>query len=301
MAESSFEHTSYSAHQEWITSQFPEKKALLDRINFYINQKDTVLYWRHVKSFDFLKPVLTEKNSWLTVGDCFGSDAEFIASKGQEVIASDLDDTGLIAAKEIGFISSFTQQNAEKMSLADNAYDYILCSEVYHHFPRPYMAMYEMLRVAKKAVIIKDSQDPITRMPLLLFMANIIDRLNPLNSWKLWRNRFSFEPVGNFVYKISRREMEKFAMGLNLPAIAICGYNNPYALWMSEEKAINSSLKFNLHKFKLWIKNILTCLSILPHDFLGVIIFKEIPDASTIQELKQFGYDFIRLPKNPYI
>lgn len=301
MAEQTFENKSYTAHQDWLSSKFPEKEALIKRVNFYIHEKDTVLYWRHVRSFDFLKPLVNKRSSWLTVGDCFGSDAEFVASKGQEVVASDLDDTGLIIAKEIGFINEFTQQNAEKMSLQDNAFDYILCSEVYHHFPRPYMGMYEMLRVAKKAVIIKDSQDPITRMPLLLFVANLIDRLNPLNSAKLWKNRFSFEPVGNFVYKISRREMEKLAMGMGLPAIAIHGYNNPYALWMSAEKANSGSTKFTMHKVKLAVQNLLCRLTILPHDFLSVIVFKEAPDAATIRSLRDYGYDYVELPRNPYI
>lgn len=301
MTDQSFENKSYSAHQDWLSSSFPEKQALLNKIGFYINKKDTVLYWRHTRSFDFLSPLFKQQNKWLTVGDCFGSDSVFIASKNQLVLPTDLDDVGLKAAQEIGFIKDFATQNAEKMNLADNAYDYILCSEVYHHFPRPYMAMYEMIRVAKKAVILKDSQDPISRMPLLLFVANIIDRLNPLNSWKLWKNRFSFEPVGNFVYKLSRREIEKFAMGLNLPAIAIYGYNNPYKAWMEHEKIAGFSMKFTMHKLKLWFQNTLTCLSILPHDFLGVIIFKETPDANTIKELKDFGYAYIQLPKNPYI
>src|SRR5690606_39630720 len=66
-----------------------------------------------------------------------------------------------------------------------------------------------------KGIVMIEPQDPISRMPFLLFV------LNTFSSYKLvvdriWKNRFSYEAVGNFVYKTSEREFEKFAAGLNL-------------------------------------------------------------------------------------
>lgn len=58
-------------------------------------------------------------------------------------------------------------------------------------------------------------------MPLLLFASNLLEKINQKLIGKIWKNRFSYEPVGNFVYKVSEREFEKFAAGLNLPLVAI--------------------------------------------------------------------------------
>ena len=57
-------------------------------------------------------------------------------------------------------------------------------------------------------------------MPLLLFLKNVLDLFNPFLINKIWKNRFSWEKVGNYVFKISDREVEKIAMGLGLPCIA---------------------------------------------------------------------------------
>lgn len=74
-----------------------------------------------------------------------------------------------------------------------------------HHFPRPYAALYEMIRVAREAIVIIEPQDPISKMPLLLSLVNICGKINPNFINKIWKNRFSFEPVGNYVYKVSER------------------------------------------------------------------------------------------------
>jgi gentisate 1,2-dioxygenase len=107
------------------------------------------------------------------------------------------------------------------------------------------MGVYEMLRVSKKAVILIEPQDPLTKMPLMLFLKNILDRFNPNLLQKYWKNRYSFEPVGNYVFKLSDRDMEKLAMGMNLPAIAFKGLNSSYYNpKTANEKADDNSAAF---------------------------------------------------------
>lgn len=45
-------------------------------------------------------------------------------------------------------------ENAEKLSSPNETLDFVLCKESYHHFTRPMLALYEMLRVATKAVVL---------------------------------------------------------------------------------------------------------------------------------------------------
>jgi len=169
-----------------------------------------------------LTPLLLDKNmKWLTVGDAYAYDANYILGSGvKDVVATDLNTDFLRISKQEGIIKDFDGQNAESLSYKDGEFDYVLCKESYHHFPRPYAALYEMMRVAKKAILVIEPQDPVSKMSLLLWTVNILSMLNPKFVQKVWKNRFSYEKVGNFVYKVSEREFEKYAAGLGLPLVA---------------------------------------------------------------------------------
>jgi ubiquinone/menaquinone biosynthesis C-methylase UbiE len=98
--------------------------------------------------------------------------------------------------------------------------DYVFCRESFHHFPRAYLGVYEMIRVAKKGVILIEPIDILSKVPLVLLIKNLCDLVSPTIINKIWKNRFSWETVGNYVFKISEREIEKIAMGIGLPCIA---------------------------------------------------------------------------------
>jgi len=297
-----FEQKSYKAHQNWLNTLYQDEKVLEEKILFRENHKDSLSNARHLKSYEFLSPFLKTDNSWLTLGDCYGTDAAFLLKTNKTVVASDIQDTCLKIAKKINFISEYSKQNAESMTFADNSFDYVFCNEAYHHFPRPYVAVYEMLRVARKAVIIKDAQDPILKMPFLLGLSNMMNsKKNPTRSSRIWKNRFSFEPVGNFVYKTSEREYEKLAMGIGLPAIAFYLFNNPYKEGLENIKANSKSSVAIKYKIGFVFKNFLCKLGIIPYDIIGAILFKNEPDESTLQYLTKGDYKYLKLPKNPYL
>jgi len=298
-----FEKRSYKAHKDWLLSQFPTYLQQLERLNFLIGRETTQSYnyWIRSVGYKFLNPFLKTNHSWLTIGDCYGTDAEYLARTNSNVVASDISDTFLAIAKEIGFIKEYARQNAEKMDYEDNSFDYVLCNDTFHHFPRPYIALYEMLRVARKAVILKEPIDPLSRMPLLLFACNVLDRKNPLKSGKIWKNRFSFEPVGNYVFKVSPREIEKIAMAANLPYIAYYYYNLPYDESLSEERMDHKSRKFARYLLRLRLRNFLCKLHLIPYSFVCPVLFKEEPTPELLNEMDSFGYSCLKLPKNPYI
>jgi ubiquinone/menaquinone biosynthesis C-methylase UbiE len=166
---------------------------------------DRVNFWRHTQLLAPVFEVLHSAKtcSWLTIGDGAGTDAWMMNQAGYgDVLATDLDDTVLKETHRRGHIKRFQIANAERLDLPDNSVDYILCKEALHHMSRPYAAIYDMLRVARFGVVIIEPQDPWVDWPCLT------DVTKP-----------HYEPVGNYVYQFSFREIEKIAYGMNMPGV----------------------------------------------------------------------------------
>ncbi|EDM36063.1 hypothetical protein PBAL39_23687 [Pedobacter sp. BAL39] len=296
-----FHERSYDQHKEWYNHKFPTEAA---KASFYQQKKkrqaDSAASWLQQLFFNCIDPLLKREGSWLTVGDAYGFDAAYVLRKGSKAIATDLNGDFLHVAKVQGLISTFAIANAESLFFEDQSFDYVLCKESYHHFPRPYAAVYEMIRVAVKAVIIIEPQDPVTKMPLLLWLVNLTSSCYLLQR-KIWKNRFSFEPVGNFVYKVSEREFEKTAAGLNLPAVAFRKINpNFYTPDVEVMKADRGKIAFLYLYLKKRLLDLLTKIGVIPGQVLSTIIFKTEPDQQTIAELKKGGYKVVHIPENPY-
>ena len=158
-----------------------------------------------------------------------------------------------------------------------------------------------MIRVAKKGVYLVEPLDVLTKMPILLFLKNILDRFNPLLINKVWKNRFSWETVGNYVFKISEREIEKIAMGIGLPCIAFKKVNILTNIKENTKKVpVDKKLKRKIF-LKIKFLDFLGYLHIIPYNMLCSLIFKEVPSQEIIYDLKKMGYTVINLPENPYL
>ena len=107
--------------------------------------------------------------------------------------------------------------------------------------------------------------------------------------------------MGNYVYKVSDREMEKIAMGLNLPAVAFKGINDVFESNPLIDQNIPDPGFFRKIKFKIAVKNLLSKIGLLPYQQLGCVLFKTMPTPSEIAHMKQMGFHIQILPKNPYI
>ncbi|MGB4774141.1 MAG: methyltransferase domain-containing protein [Daejeonella sp.] len=296
---------SYRKHGEWYNKHFPTEESKAKHIQkIKSTDENNVSNWLQNIFFSCLKPLTKSPNQrWLTVGDAYGLDAYHILShKDQEAHASDLNSDFLRIAKQEGVITDYSSENAEMLSFEDETFDYVLCKESYHHFPRPYAALYEMIRVSKKGIVIIEPQDPISKMPFLLFMTNLFTVIHSGLANKFWKNRFSYEPVGNFVYKVSEREFEKFAAALNCPLIAFKGINpNFYYPGAENTKAKLSDSKFFKIKLKRGILDFLVKMKFIPSQVLCTVVFKSTPEASTLKDLKISGYKIVHIPPNPYL
>jgi len=292
---------SYQAHRNNLHRQVIDEKE--ERLSS-IKNKDCINYQIVKKYLDILRPFLSKPVNWLTIGDYNGLEANYLLEHGQKALASDITDVFLQEAHKEGLINQYREINVEDIDLPDDSFDYVLCKEAFHHFPKAYLGLYEMIRCSKNATILIEPIDIITKMPLLLFIKNILDRVNPLAINKLWRNRFSFETVGNYVFKISEREIEKVAMGLGFPCIAFKKIN--MVLNVKLDKAITSQTPMHKKGWKkinrrLSFKNLLGYLRIIPYNHLCCVVFKTNPDPEIRKHMQRAGFMVIDLAKNPYL
>ena len=176
--------------------------------------------WRHTRMLDLTQVLWGNDRAatWMTVGDGrYGSDAAYLHAHGITVTATSLTSERLKKAAELGYIKDYRAENAESISAAADAFDYVLCKEAYHHFPRPPIALYEMLRVARQAVVMIE---PLDQVRLLDGMKRLIKRVLRGNVSQ------EFEPSGNYLYRLKLRELEKLMLSMGGEVVAWRGIND---------------------------------------------------------------------------
>jgi ubiquinone/menaquinone biosynthesis C-methylase UbiE len=297
----SFQDISYQQHAEHYKEYTHNGEKAVHAKTWFEN--DTVDAWRHLQMYQVLDPILaTEPRAkWLTVGDGrYGKDAKYITDKRCDALATDISDYLLKEAKDIGYITKYKLENAESLSFQNSEFDYVFCKESYHHFPRPMLALYEMLRVASSGVLLIEPNDAyiFNRYSEILFR-----KFKNIVKFFLGKtiNKHSFEESGNYLFSISRREIEKVALGLNYHTVAFKGINDAYFSGVEFEKILdNGPLQKKVIRL-INIKNILCKSGFIDYEILASIIFKTKPSQELLLHLIDEGFEIIHLPINPHI
>lgn len=299
------ENIKYDKHgEEWdkMLNDEERKKIALT----WLHQDNTLDRWRHDRMYRLVKPIIEFNKffKWLTVGDGrYGTDANALGKLGAEkVFCSDISDKLLKIGNQTGFIKEFAAENAESLSFSEAQFDFVFCKESYHHFPRPYIALHEMLRVSKIGVVLIEPRDYKIGVKLVNF---ILSKLKKLLGKKVNSEGHDFETVGNYVYLVSERELEKVQLGMHRRFIAYNYINDHYEAGF---EFIQLDTSVNLHKFKIFkaktlilIKNILMRLGLYSPGMLASVLFKDKPDEELLILLKKNGWKIKELPQNPYI
>lgn len=264
-------------------------------------REDNLDYWCHTQIRAAVKPFV-ENNadaSWLTVGDGrYGADAHYLITLGaKQVHASDMHDTLLRVGSEQGFISDYSAQNAERLTFPDDSFDYVYCKEAFHHFPRPYVALYEMFRVARIAVILTEPRDEVLHHARCKSLIKAVLRKS--------ENGHSFEPIGNYVYTVSERELEKFLLGMHYRHIAFHGCNTfyiegiefvPSAGGTGQDKRKRAMLKA-----AILAMDALEKVGLHSSSLLSAALFKQEPPQRLREQLEAAKWKLKELPRNPYL
>lgn len=292
----SYQQTSYRKHIAHLANDLVDPAR--QRINDSWFREDTADHWCHQRLYDAVRPFASEPQSrWVTIGDGrYGLDSIALRKRGfANVLATDIAEALLQKSKEQGHLERYSVENAEALSFADESFDYAFCKQSYHHFPRAPVALYEMLRVTRKAVVLVEPNDP---------DASVLGRLKKRAVRALGRGgKFdaqSFEPSGNYVYSVSRRELQKVALGLNLPLLAIKGLNEAYFEGAEFEPASLWSGPFRRRYLKLKLRDLACHAQLRSPDLLMALLFKVAPSAAVLESLHREKWDLVELPPNPY-
>ncbi|MCB9030397.1 MAG: class I SAM-dependent methyltransferase [Deltaproteobacteria bacterium] len=235
--------------------------------------------------------------SWLTVGDGWGQEAHHLRSFGAKVVATDIDTSFLQDVHAAGLIDRFESQNLEKLTYQDRSFDYVVAKEMLHHLSRPYLGIYEMMRVARKAVVIIEPQDPKINESLSMQAEGAKEEYEA----RLYDNTpFFFEPVGNYIYRFSEREFEKVAYGVGRTKVAFKGLND----MASEATRIdvnNDQEGFKKLLQELAIKDHISMRGLRRYEYIMAIIFMDKLEDSLADSLVRQGWNIRTLMQNPYI
>ena len=260
-----------------------------ERIGATWLKNDTLDRWRHDRMLSPVEPFVTDGN-WLTVGDGrYGSDAIWLKARGAQVHASDISSTLLEIAAERGLIDQFSEQNAEALDFEDGAFDYVLCKESAHHFPRPWIAITEMMRVARKGVVLIEPHDQTMRWTAAYALRRLMGHPD-----------HSFEPVGNYVYSFTRREFEKFQLGMHRRYCAFQGINDhadPRAAFTDCSDLTSVVMRT---RFTIMAKNLLCFLGFTTPHLILAFMFKGRPENELERKAVSRGWSFVELPENPF-
>ena len=272
--------------------------------NYRSYPEGTVDDWRHKRMLEFAKVFSGTNDQWLTVGDHYGHDAKRLKQHGiRNLTVSSLATGALEEAVKLGEVTNYLSLNAECMDLPDRSFDYVLCKESLHHMPRPYLAIYEMLRVARKGAFFIEPSDP------------IIDWLGPTAQSPLTREFYPDRIVGssvryrdrdgqevfnkftdwwedgpfNYVYTMSSREIKKIALGHGLPSYGCLKFIDFYRSDWACQTAIEGSAGFEETKRQIRLYERLCDSTGIPYNYTVGMFFRETPSPDQMGGLQQLG------------
>ena len=101
-------------------------------------------------------------SNWKVLIVCggIGSEGLFFLNNGfNDVTVSDFSINALEIAKSLNSRLKTLVLNAESISFENNSYDLVVVQDGLHHLPRPSLGFTEMLRVAKKAILVIEPYD----------------------------------------------------------------------------------------------------------------------------------------------
>jgi ubiquinone/menaquinone biosynthesis C-methylase UbiE len=98
-------------------------------------------------------------NVLIVCGGVGGEGLFFIKNGFKDVTVSDISENSLRICQIFDPSIKTLKLNGENLDLPDNSYDLVVVQDGLHHLPRPATGFTEMLRVAKKAIIVIEPYD----------------------------------------------------------------------------------------------------------------------------------------------
>ncbi len=253
-------------------------------------RSNTTDAWRHDRMRLPILPLVKAGQEWLTIGDGrFASDARWLSSLQANVTASDIQDQTLKEAFALGLIENYTVVDAEEIPFADDSFDYVFCKESLHHLPRPYLGLYEMLRCARKGVILIEPAGKQAKG----FWGQLT-----LAVYRCFKPRpIFFEASGNYVFEIRLDDIRQMLLALGLTSFSYKFYNDDYLDGVEFDR-LDTLLK--AIKRRIMYKNIRDILLGWHYGSIILVVHKS-DEPSAIHALSLQGFESETLPISPLL
>lgn len=125
-----------------------------------------------------------------------GGEGTLLANQGMSVTVSDLDPVKLEVCRSQDSRIRTLELNAESLDVDDSSFDLVVVQDGLHHLARPHLGLTEMLRVARRAIIVIEPYDGFVG--------------------RQFGTQFETTEAGtNFVYRWDRRTFEQTLLSLS--------------------------------------------------------------------------------------
>lgn len=263
-----------------------------------IGAPHTIDAWRQRRMYEMFGPIIeAHRNAaWLTIGDS-GGDASFLRSSGVvDVTASSISMHQLSALQQQGHLDGVNLRaiNAERIDCESESFDIVLCKEAYHHLPRPAIGLYEMIRVARKCVVLCEPRDHGGRLLDWL-------RVTAKSMLRGQGREFQmFEPVGNFIFHLSEHETTKIATALSSGPLFFKNFSDFYHPALAKRR-IDERLPQAVAKLGIAVQDGLSRLGLMSYARVCALIWKHSPADDLSKQLQGRGFRRVDIPRNPYM
>lgn len=255
----------------------------------------------HERLYQFLSPIIQANPDadWLTIGDS-GGDAYWLRANGARgpILASSITKDQIAQLKADGHLETIevAAVNAEAIDLPDASHDFVLCKEAFHHFPRPMVGFYEMMRVARTALVFAAEPCSADRPRLLDLIKTIIKTTLRRNT--IYANP-DFEQAGNYIYGLSLFEVFKALTALQLGPLY---YQHRNAFWTLAvaSRARDDRLAGLVMRGGVLVQDIACRLGLMNWGRINIIAFRQEPSPELARSLAKAGVRRIDIPVNPY-
>jgi SAM-dependent methyltransferase len=271
----------------------------VDGIHDLFTHRETVDAWLHERMMEFLRPLTAAypTASWLTVGDeC--TDGWMLQQYGIEAVtASSLSDVRLKKATDLGHLNRIEVRalNAEHLELPDDSFDFVLCRQAYHHVRRAPLAFYEFMRVARSGFILIEPMECSVPRPL--------DAAKTLAKVLLRGRRPEydrFEEAGNFIYRLSERDVFRMLAAVGLEWFAIKTFNTLYLPRLASMHRDSLLAKAAL-KVGIGVQNFLSSCRLMSPGLCVIFVATGLNTESARETLRAAHFRIVMIPKNPYL
>lgn len=134
----------------------------------------------------------------LIVGCGFGTDIYYLRRYADiDIVATDISIQNTIITRKSFDNCDAMVADSELLPFADNSFDYVFICDSLHHMARPYLGIYEMLRVANRAICIIEPHD--------CALTKLATRVGLMQE---------YEEAGNYVLKLNRHDIARLARSL---------------------------------------------------------------------------------------